>query len=256
LAGRIDQALSEYKFNEASHGLYHGLWGEFCDWYLEFAKPIFAGTDAAAKTETRAAVAWALGQLLHLLHPFMPFITEELWQQVLGGENPLIVAAWPRYPSDLTDERASTELDSVIELVSAIRTLRAEYNVAPGAELDTWIRDADSRFQHQRDLVQRLARVVIRPGASQHGVQIVVGGATVVLSLAGHLDVERERTRIQKDIDRCNREIGKAEKKLADTDFTARAPSEVVETLRERLSEETSKRDKLLTAVERLKNLN
>jgi valyl-tRNA synthetase len=258
LAERVDQALAEYKFNEAAHALYHGVWGEFCDWYLEFAKPIFAGSDAAAKAETRAAVAWALGQLLHLLHPFMPFITEELWQQALGGERPLIVAPWPSYSANLIDGEATADLDWVIRLVSEIRALRAELNVSPGAELDTWVRDAGPRLDRYRALIQHLARVMILAASdSPRGtVQLVVGDATVMLSLAGHLDVERERARIKKEIDRCEAEAIKSEKKLANADFVAKAPAEVVGGLRERLAEEISKRDKLLVAVERLKNLN
>jgi valyl-tRNA synthetase len=242
LAARVDQALAEYKFNEASHALYHGVWGEFCDWYLEFAKPVFAGVDAAAKAETRAAVAWALGQLLHLLHPFMPFITEELWQQVLEGQTPLIVAPWPSYAADLIDREATAELDWVIRLVSEIRALRSELNVSPGAEIDAWLRDAGPRLDRHRELIQRLGRIVIRSSESPTGVvQMVVDG--------------RERARIQKEIGRCDAEAAKSEKKLANADFVAKAPPEVVEGLRERLADEESKRGKLLVALERLKNL-
>ena len=262
LVQRVDRALAEYKFNEAAHALYHGVWGEFCDWYLEFAKPIIGkaegeSEDTAAAGETRAAIAWALGQLLHLLHPFMPFITEELWQQALGGDNPLIVAPWPSFLASLIDGTAMAELDWVIELVSAIRTLRAEYNVSPAAVLDTRIRDAGPKLDRHLDLIQRLARVVVRRlGAPLGVVQMVVGGATVMLSLAGHLDIDREAARIQKEIDRCNSEVTKAEKKLANADFVAKAPAEVVEELSERLADELSKRDKLRIALERLKNLN
>jgi valyl-tRNA synthetase len=258
LTQRVDQALAEYKFNEAAHALYHGVWGEFCDWYLEFAKPIFAGSDAAAKGETRAAVAWALGRLLHLLHPFTPFITEELWQQALGAGDPLIVAAWPDFAGIAVDEAASAEIDWVIHLVSDIRALRSEMNVQPGAELDALIRDAGDRLERYRDLIERLARIKLSPAdaAMPGAVQLVVGDATVMLSLKGHLDVDRERARIQKDIDRSAAEIGKADKKLANADFIAKAPSEVVDELRERLSEETGKRGKLAAALQRLNEMN
>ncbi|HEY2892390.1 MAG TPA: valine--tRNA ligase, partial [Dongiaceae bacterium] len=258
LTRRVDQALAEYKFNEAAHALYHGVWGEFCDWNLEFAKPIFAGSDAAAKGETRAAVAWALGRLLHLLHPFTPFITEELWQQALGAGDPLIVAAWPDFAGIAVDEAASAEIDWVIHLVSDIRALRSEMNVQPGAELDALIRDAGDRLERYRDLIERLARIKLSPAdaAMPGAVQLVVGDATVMLSLKGHLDVDRERARIQKDIDRSAAEIGKADKKLANADFIAKAPSEVVAELRERLSEETGKRGKLAAALQRLNEMN
>ncbi len=256
LTGRVDQALTEYKFNEAAHALYHGIWGEFCDWYLEFAKPIFAGTDEAAKKETRAAVAWALGRLLHLLHPFMPFITEELWQQALGADNPLIVAPWPNFAGMAIDEAASAEIDWVIRLVSQIRALRAELNVQPGAELDAHIRDAGGMLARYRDLIQRLARIRLQDGQILGATQLVAGEATVMLSLKGHLDLDRERTRIQKDIDRAAAEIAKADKKLANADFVAKAPQEVVADLRERLAEETGRRGKLAAALKRLNEMN
>jgi len=258
LTERLDQALAEYKFNEAAHALYHGVWGEFCDWYLEFAKPIFAGGDDAAKAETRAAVAWALGRLLHLLHPFTPFITEELWQQALGAGDPLIVAAWPDFAGIAVDEAATAEIDWVIHLVSDVRALRSEMNVQPGAELDALIRDAGDKLDRYRDLIERLARIKLQTsgGTTQGAVQLVVGGATVMSSLKGHLDVDRERARIQKDIDRSAVEITKADKKLANADFIAKAPAEVVAELRERLSEETGKRGKLAAALQRLNEMN
>ncbi len=257
LVGRLDQALAEYKFNEAAHAVYHGIWGEFCDWYLEFAKPIFAGADAAAKAETRAAVAWCLGRLLHLLHPFMPFITEELWQQVLERSDPLIVAPWPVLSASLIDEKAAGEIGWVVDLVSEVRALRAEMNVAPGAEVAAFIRDAGPKLASYRELIERLARIRIQEtGEAPAGaVQLVVGSATVLLSLAGHLDIARERSRIQKDIDRSAGEAGKAEKKLANRDFVAKAPAEVVEGLRERLAEENARRDKLGVALQRLNAL-
>src|SRR5262249_39673806 len=129
LAARVEAALAGFRYNEAAHALYHGVWGEFCDWYLELAKPIIADADGEAASETRAAVAWALGQLLHLLHPFMPFITEELWQEVLGGTEPLIGAPWPSYSAAMVDSIATADLDWIIALVSQIRAVRTEMNV-------------------------------------------------------------------------------------------------------------------------------
>src|SRR5262249_10424597 len=149
LAARIEGGIVDYKFNEAAHALYHGIWGEFCDWYLELAKPIIRGGDTAAVAETRAAVAWALGELLHLLHPFMPFITEELWREVLGGPDPLIAARWPSYSSGMVDSIATADLDWVIKLVSEIRAVRSEMSVPPSAQLPAIVRDA-SRTTKER----------------------------------------------------------------------------------------------------------
>jgi len=261
LAGRVDQALAEFKFNEAAHALYHGVWGEFCDWYLEFAKPIIAGTDAGAAAETRAAVAWALGQLLHLLHPFMPFITEELWQQVLEGKTPLIVAPWPSYDAKLTDRAATAELDWIVQLVSEIRAVRAEMNVPPAAQLPAILRDAGPaaqvRLADHGELVCRLARLseIKLHGNAAGAVQVVVEGATVMLSLAGHVDIDKERARLTKEIDRVAGEAGKIERKLANSDFVAKAPPEVVQDQRERLAEAGAARAKLASALQRLASL-
>ena len=268
LAARVETAIAEFKFNEASHAIYHGVWGEFCDWYLELAKPIIGkadGTgqpvDEAAATETRAAIAWALGQLLHLLHPFMPFITEELWQQVLGGKDPLIVAPWPRYTPAMVDAIATADLDWVIELVSQIRALRSEMNVPPGALIPAAVREpsriAKERLQEHGELIKRLARLsaIDIGGEAKGAVQLVVEGATVLLSLAGHVDVERERARLQKEIDRATADMGKIEKKLGNAAFVAKAAPEVVEEQREKLAELKAVLAKLAGALDRLKSL-
>ncbi|MEA2782419.1 MAG: valyl-tRNA synthetase [Rhodospirillaceae bacterium] len=261
LTARVERALAEYKFNEAAHALYHGVWGEFCDWYLELAKPIFAGGDAEAAAETRASVAWALGQLLHLLHPFMPFITEELWQEVLGGTTPLIAARWPSYSADLIDRDATEEIDWVIRLTSEIRAVRSEMNVPPGAQIPAVLRDAGpvtrARLAAYGDLVQRLARLseIRGDGEARGAVQIVVDEATVMLPLAGIIDIDRERARLKKEIDRVVGEAGKIEKKLGNAAFVAKAPPAVVEDQRERLAEATAARSKLASALERLEAL-
>jgi valyl-tRNA synthetase len=258
LAAQVETALADYKYNEAAHALYHGVWGEFCDWYLELTKPVIGGDDATAAAETRAAVAWSLGQLLHLLHPFMPFITEELWQEVLGGTEPLIAARWPEYAPAMVDSIATADLDWVIALVSEIRAVRAEMNVPPGAQVPAVVRDASrqarERIEAHGDLIRRLARLTeISHGTSAQGaVQIVVEGATVMLPLAGHVDIGREQARLQKERDRVEAEIGKIEKKLGNDAFVAKAPPEVVEEQRERLAEATASRAKLAGALDRL----
>jgi valyl-tRNA synthetase len=261
LAAQVDRALAEFRFNDAAHALYHGVWGEFCDWYLEFAKPILADAHADAAAETKAAVAWALGQLLHLLHPFMPFITEELWQQVLEGQEPLIAARWPSYGTELVDPQAAAELDWVIRITSEIRAVRAEMNVPPGVLLPAILRDAGAatraRLDSHGDLVQRLARLseIRFEGEVKGAVHLVVDEATVMLPLAGFVDVDRERARLTKEIDRVAGEAGKIEKKLANAAFVAKAPAEVVEEQRERLAEAVAARTKLASALDRLASL-
>ena len=167
LRSQIDGALDAYRFNDAAQAAYQSTWNTFCDWYLEFTKPILNGDDAAAAAETRAATGWALDQLLLLLHPFMPFVTEELWDQ-LGGDargEKLIKASWPDYADDLIDHPAMAEMDWVVRLISTIRTLRSEMNMPAGAKIPALMRGMDSqtaaRLDRHRDLVliKRLGRI-------------------------------------------------------------------------------------------------
>ena len=268
----LEAALEAYRFNEAANALYHFTWGSFCDWYLEFTKPILAGEDAAAAEETRATIGWALGQLLHLLHPFMPFITEELWEHLGAaqkaeagkaetGHGRLITAAWPVYGDDLIDPDAAGEMDWVIRLISEVRAVRAEMNVPAAAKIPLLLRDADAgnqaRLERHRDLVTRLARLssleILEGGEVPKGaVQIVLDEATAVLPLAEVIDVSKELDRLKREVTKAESEIAKFDKKLANAQFLSKAPPAVVEEQRDRRAETTRLRDKLAAALERL----
>jgi valyl-tRNA synthetase len=266
-AREVEAAMAEYRFNEAANAIYHFLWGEFCDWYLEFTKPILAGSDEAAAKETRAATAWVLDRVLHLLHPFMPFLTEELWQQT-GGQAAsrarlLMLSDWPTFYEGLVDEKAIAEIDWIVRLVSAIRAVRTEMNVPPGAQIPATLHDAGDttrrRLDAYRDLVLRLARLssveAIDGTVAKGAAQIVVDETTVALPLAGVIDVAQERSRLAKELDKAKGEIVKLEKKLGNEQFMAKAPPEVVEEQRQRLADATQARDKLAGAMERLAGL-
>src|SRR5712672_1153597 len=155
-AAGVTESLETYRFDEAAHRLYHFLWGTFCDWYLEFTKPILQGDDPDARRETQATTAWVVGQTVHLLHPIAPFITEELWQQI-GGDKPgmLMVSAWPDLPPDLHDRHAAAEMEWVVAAISAIRAIRTEVNVPAGARVPLLVKDADAtalaRLERQRE---------------------------------------------------------------------------------------------------------
>jgi valyl-tRNA synthetase len=257
---QVESALAAYRFNDAANALYHFAWGEFCDWYLEFTKPILSGGDAGAQSETRAATAWVLDQLLHLLHPFMPFITEELWGQNHAGADALMGAPWPKHDGLKIDEAAATELDWLIRAITAIRAVRSEMNVPPAAQLALQVRDAgaatQARLKTHRELLMRLARlnaIEIAAGAPSKGaVQVVVDEATFMLPLAGVIDVAREQARLQKEMEKAGSEISKWTAKLGNEAFVAKAPPEVIEEQRERLAEATASRAKLAAALERL----
>jgi valyl-tRNA synthetase len=260
-AQAIDTAMAQYRYNDAAGALYRCIWNEFCDWYLEFTKPIIQGDDEKLKAETRACTAWVLGQLLHLLHPFMPFITEELWPQLGSANTSLLIGEpWPDFSKLTLDAQAGADLDWVIRLVSEIRTLRAEMNVPPAAQVQILLRDAAAqtkgRLDAYGDLIRRLARidrVEFLDGEGPKGAaRIVLDEATILLPLAGVIDVEKERARLKKDLDKAAGEAEKIARKLGNEQFLAKADPEVVEEQRQRLAEIEQTRDKLAQAMARL----
>jgi valyl-tRNA synthetase len=262
-ARAIDAALSEYRFNDAASALYHFAWGEFCDWYIEFTKPILKEANDGAKRETRATTNWVLGQLFHLLHPFMPFVTEELWEHIGASEAMLITSPWPNYKDFRSDESAAREMDWVIRLISGVRAVRAEMNVEPAARLNCIIRDASpeslARLETHRELIRQMARIDKIDTASgavlKGAVQLVLDEATIMLPLAGVIDIAREKARLTKELGKIAGEIAKIESKLGDPRFVAKAPPEVIEEQRERLAAAQQARDKLTAALERLATL-
>jgi valyl-tRNA synthetase len=258
----FETAIAGYRFNDAANSLYQFTWGQFCDWYLEFAKPIFGGSDEVATAETRATAAWVLGQICHLLHPLMPFITEEIWGQ-LGGNGELIRANWPDYPADMGDAEAMAELDWVVRLISEIRTVRAEMNLAPSGQPPMLVQGAGEATQKRLatygDLIRRLARVSqIDPlsGPPPKGaVQIPLEEAVFILPVADLIDVAKEKARLTKELGKVEGEIAKIEKKLGNADFVAKAPPEVIEEQHERLADGKQSQRQLKSALERLAGL-
>ncbi len=261
-AGRaVDTALEEYKFNEAAGALYQFTWHEFCDWYVEFAKPVLAGDDAAAAAETRATIAWVVQRLLALLHPFMPFVTEALWEHFRGAEGGLLIAAdWPVLGEGLLDEAAEAEIDWVARVIGEIRAVRSEMNVPAKARVPLTVKGADettrARLQRHRPLIERLARLesveLSEAPAPAGAVQVLIGEATAILPLGGVVDLEREQQRLQREIERLEADLAGLERKLANEQFLAKAPPEVVEEQKERREEARAARDKLAAALERL----
>ncbi|MDR3438230.1 valine--tRNA ligase [Telmatospirillum sp.] len=258
-AGRIGQAIESYRFNDAANAAYQFVWNTFCDWYLEFAKPVLQGADGPAKSETRATAAWVLDQILHLLHPFMPFITEELWSQLDDGRPQFLMSSrWPA--PTIHDGAAEAELDWLVKLISAIRAVRAEMNVPAGARVPLQIKGASAdtlnRLQVHRDAILTLARAAsiqsVDTVATKGAVQVVVDEATILLPLADVIDLAQEKARLNKEIAKLSGDIEKVEKKLGNESFVAKAPPEVVAEQRERLSEWGAARFKLTEALERI----
>ncbi|WP_431856403.1 valine--tRNA ligase [Azospirillum sp.] len=260
-SNRVAGAIEAYKFNEAANALYQFIWGTFCDWYLEFTKPILNGSDEAAKAETRATTAWVLDEVLHLLHPIMPYITEELWQQLGEGRaNRLISAAWPEYGPEIVDPAARAEMDWVVRLISSVRSMRSEMNVPPAAQIELKLKDAGAvslkRLATHRDLILRMARLAsIEPldgAAPKQSVQAVLDEATLILPLEGIVDLDKERARLSKEIEKLAGEIKKIDAKLGNEQFVAKAPEEVIEEQRDRREAADQARGKLQKALEML----
>ncbi|MSO85880.1 MAG: valine--tRNA ligase [Rhodospirillales bacterium] len=258
----VNEALEQFKFNEAAGAIYHFTWGTFCDWYLEFIKPVLQdeNADPAARAETRAAAAWALDQILRVLHPIMPFITSELWQRLDAARaGPLHAEKWPEISVGLRDPASEAEADWLVEIISAVRAVRSEMNVPAAAKMALRHRGASAataaRLGRYADLIHRLARIeIIEPsqGADKGAVQVVVGEATFALPLAGIIDMAAEKARLEKEIVRIEGEIAKCDHKLANQAFVAKAPPEVVETERERLAEARLLRERVRDARARL----
>ena len=262
-AREITEAIESYRFNDAAGTAYRFVWNIFCDWYVELGKPVLQGADGAAKDETRAMTAWVRDQVLRLLHPFTPFVTEELWR-VTAQAGParatlLALTDWPRLDT-LDDVEAEAELGWVIDLVSAIRSVRTEMNVAQSIELPLVLVTASAttraRAQRWGETIQRLARISqISLGTTvpQGAVQLIVRGEIAALALVGVIDLAAENARLEKEMARVDTDIARIDAKLANGDFLRRAPEEVVEGEREKREEATARRSKIMEALERLR---
>jgi valyl-tRNA synthetase len=261
----VTAAIEGYRFNEAALGLRAFVWNIYCDWYLELTKPVLAGPDGPAKNETRAMIAWARDEILKLLHPFMPFITEELWDVTAAGgaarASLLALAPWPS-GEGLDDANAEAEIGWVVDLVGAIRSVRAEMNISPATQLPLVLAGASAetkaRAGRWAEFIKRLARlgdITFADAAPQGAVQLVVRGETAALPLKGVIDLAAERARLQKEIAKVEADIKRVDAKLGNADFIARAPEEVVDGEREKREEAQARKGKLVEALERLKGV-
>ncbi len=260
----IDRALAAYRFDEAASAAYAFTRNTFCDWYVELAKPLFGGEDAAVTAETRATAAWVLNQILRLLHPFMPFITEELWEQFGATDTRLINAEWPILEG-LNDKDAADEIGWVIGLISGIRSAKSEMNVPPGTKIPMVLIGAEQsnrdRLAAYGELISWLARldgmetVDVGTPPPSGSIQLVHREATVALRVGDVIDVAQEKARLEKEIGKEQGEESKIAKKLSNEGFLAKAPAAVVDENKERLAEHQARVAQLRTALERLSGL-
>ncbi len=292
-AREITEAIEAYRFNDAAGSIYRFVWNVYCDWYLELAKPVLLGEDGAAKSETRAMVAWARDQILKLLHPFMPFITEELWAVTAARDTLLALTPWPRKARELTAEQlalmatmspndplmpsmpvlvvpdapdfvdpaAEAEIGWVVDLVTAIRSVRAEMNIPPATLTPLVLAGASAetkqRAQRWSDVVKRMARladIAFADAAPQGAVQLLVRGEVAALPLKGVIDLSAEKIRLDKEMAKADADIKRVDAKLSNDKFVANAPEEIVEEEKEKRVAALARKAKILEALERLKN--
>ncbi|MBD3759746.1 valine--tRNA ligase [Rhizorhabdus sp.] len=255
----LDLAIADLRYDEAANTIYHFTWASFCDWYIELTKPLLGeGADEAQASETRAVAGWVLDQILVMLHPFMPFITEELWHAL--GERPydIIVARWPMADARAIDPAAQQEIDWLIRMISEIRTARTGLNIPPGARLPAHVRGA-SELTHERlaanaVVIARLARVDLAEGEAPVGgaAQVVVDEATYVLPLEGVIDLDAERARLAKGIAAAEKERDSLAVRLGNPAFVEKAKPEAIAKARADHAEKSLEAEQLGAALARL----
>ncbi|MFT7596312.1 MAG: valyl-tRNA synthetase [Paracoccaceae bacterium] len=259
----VDEALEAFRFNDAANALYAFVWGKVCDWYVEFSKPMLQGDDAAARAETQETMKWVLDQCLILLHPIMPFITEELWDTSATRTKMLIHGDWPTYtPADLLDKDADQEMTWVIALIDSIRSARQQMHVPAGLHIPMLVTNIDATGQTAWDrnetLIKRLARIdsLTQADTMPKGcVTIPATGASFGLPLAGIIDIAEEQARLEKTLGKLAKELGGLRGRLNNPKFAASAPPEVVEETRQNLAAREEEETQIKQALARLKEL-
>ena len=257
-ARSVTQGMEQLRFNEAAQAAYQFVWARFCDWYLELIKPVLAGGSDNERDETRATAAWARDQILKLLHPFMPFVTEELWRVTAERPSMLVVAEWSMIDVPANVE-ARAEIEWLIEVVSGIRSVRTEMNVPAAAKIDLVLsgtsaetRERLTRHGEALFTLARLSSADVSDSIPAGSAQFVVGEATAALPLGNVIDLMKERARLEKDIQRAEAEIAKLDAKLNNADFIARAPEEIIDEQKQRRADAASLAFRLREAVRRL----
>ncbi len=255
----VNEALTTFRFDQAADALYKFVWGKVCDWYVEFAKPLFDGEHAA---ETRQTMAWVLDQCMILLHPIMPFITEDLWPTTGTRAKMLIHTDWPTYGPELIDQASDVEMNWVTTLIDEIRSARAQMHVPAGLKVamvsTAMTADAMAAWSRNEALIQRLARIESLTTAEtmpKGAITVTVDGATFAIPLAGIIDIAEEKSRLTKALEKLNKEIAGLKARFNNPNFIASAPEDVVEEVRTNLDARNDEAAKLTAALTRLSEI-
>ncbi|MEE2773984.1 MAG: valine--tRNA ligase [Pseudomonadota bacterium] len=259
----FDSALHSYRFNDAAQLAYNHIWKKFCDWYVEFSKPLLNGKDLDAKSETKQTMSWALDQCLILLHPIMPFITEELWANAPKRKNMLIHQDWPEYTSkNLENKAADKEIGWIIDLIEQIRSLRVDLGVKASAKIVLYKVDLDKTYDsllaQNSELVKSLARlsaIKVTKSFIKGSVFITVEGGEFALKVAEFLDINQEKQRLNKAISKIKAEESLLKGKLSNQKFLSNAPAHLIEESKRRITELSEEKIKLNVGLKRLAEL-
>tara|TARA_B100000131_G_scaffold139505_1_gene135764 strand:- start:2586 stop:5231 length:2646 start_codon:yes stop_codon:yes gene_type:complete len=259
--GELELSLEKFRFNDAASSIYNFTWGTFCDWYLEFAKPLFLADDKSVIEETKSTVAWVLTQLLRLLHPFMPFITEELWKNFGEDKNKLLInESWPLI-DQVVGKETDREIDWVVDLVAEVRSVRSEANVPAASIIPLIVSSADEMrikaIETHSEIIKKLARLtdikISKDSPPKNSIQTVIGSSTLILPLGDVIDFEKELERLESQKQKLVIDISKISKKLSDNKFLDKAPKDIVDLQRERLGKNEKSLEKLNESIARLK---
>jgi len=262
-AAQVAQAIEEYRFNDAANLAYQFTWHEFCDWYLELIKPFLYGDDPARRAATRATLREVFSRVLILLHPFMPFVTEELWHKLPGAEGSVMRAQWPSGKEAETDAQAEEAMGLLMEVIGAVRNIRGEMGISPGQEVEViWAAgdEASARLltSHQDRLLTLAKAKSVRQASAgetpQKAASAPLGAVTVYVPLAGLVDFSAEAQRLDKEIAKAEKDLAASQKKLGNQGFLAKAPQEVVDKEKAKASEAQSKLERLKENLARVKS--
>ncbi len=260
MSNNVTESLNNYRFSDSANAVYQFVWGSFCDWYIEMTKPVFYGENQEEIAETRKTAAWVLDRILVVLHPFMPFITTELWNQTAERKTKLIHTSWPK--AEKIDTKTLEETDWAIELITAIRSLRAEMNLPAGAKLKVYLKDANEKSQAALVACNKTICTLARLEHISYGgditndmVQAVFKEAVILLPLKGVVDFSAEKERLQKELDKLEKDLGTLSGRLNNEGFVAKAPPAVVASDRQKLADLEAAKQKILEALEKIKGL-
>ncbi|WP_339274292.1 valine--tRNA ligase [Paenibacillus sp. FSL W8-0426] len=258
----ITRLIEAYEFGETGRLLYNFIWDDLCDWYIEFAKLSFYGEDPVAKKKTQSVLAYVLDQTMRLIHPFMPYISEEIWQHLPHEGETITLAAWPTYDPAMENPEAVAEMNLLMDTIRAVRNIRAEVNVPMSKKVELLIKansaEANSIIERNSHFIRRFCNTSefdsgLNLSSPDKAMTAVITGAELYLPLAGLIDIEQEVARLEKELQNLENEVSRVEKKLANEGFVSKAPAKVIEEERAKMADYSDKRDKVIARINELK---